>query len=370
MTGNKEKLVAVLQYLEDWDKLTRTVVKDVAAYGMGLLVHQAEVEALKEIKLDTLDANQDPVWIEVPRLRKEKPPQPPEELLPWIVLSPNPDHEPHHHAKISIPPVDGKDQEQELEISEELRASFDKYLVGLWKPWAEVERERRKHIALYEKLFQVQQAIETAGAETPMEVVLGMGMAVWQSEGQKICHPILTQQVEVYSEDGSVDIRIRPTSADPRVETDPFLSLELPNLPSFEHFARACLNDSEATPSPFEPETFRQIVEQAVAKLDTAGEFVSLRDGREFPQAGENLRVTDSWVLFARKRTTNFLLEDLSRLKEEVEKSELDHIAKFLVDEPDGALPEFPPVHYRGLSSFGDEAGGRKTGTVFSKAVQ
>lgn len=56
MADNKEKLIAVLQYLEDWDKLTRAVVKDVAQYGMGLLVHQHEVEQLPEIRLDILDA--------------------------------------------------------------------------------------------------------------------------------------------------------------------------------------------------------------------------------------------------------------------------------------------------------------------------
>jgi hypothetical protein len=48
MADSKEKLIAVLQYLENWDKLTRAVVKDVAHYGMGLMVHQHEVEQLPE----------------------------------------------------------------------------------------------------------------------------------------------------------------------------------------------------------------------------------------------------------------------------------------------------------------------------------
>ena len=367
MPENKQKLLAVLEYLENWDKLTRTAVKDVAAYGMGLVAYQADIEDLKEIRLNTLDANQDPVWVEVPRLHKAKPPEPSKELLPWIILSPSPDVEPGHRAHLTLPSSDGEQEAQELEFSDELKASLDNYVGTAWRPWSEVERVRRKHIALYEKLFQVQQAVETAGAETPLELVIGMGMAVWQRDGHKICHPIVTQQVEVYTEEGSVDIRIRPTSSDPRVETDPFLSLELPNLASFEHFARACLAASESTPSPFEPESFRQIVNEAVAKLDTSGESISLQAGGEFPASGDNLRVTDSWVLFARKRTTNFLLEDLARLKQEAEKAELDHTAKFLVEDPSGALPEFPTVHYRGLSSFGDDGAGERQELFFPK---
>ena len=367
MAANKEKLIAVLQYLEDWDKLTRDVVKDVGRYGMGLVIYQHEVEQLPEVRLNILDANQDPVWIEVPRLRKEKPPEPPEELQRWLILSPNPENEPQYHSKITVPAEDGGEGQHEEKFPEELKEAFDKYVTAKWRPWAQTELVRRKHIALYEKLFQVQQAIETAGAETPMEVVLGMGIAIWQHEGQKICHPILTQQVEIYTEPSSMEIRVRPTSADARVETDPFLSLELPNLPAFEHFARACLSGSESTPSPFEPETFRQIAEEAAAKLDTAGEFVVFQKGSELPAAKENLRVLDSWVLFARRRTTNFLLDDLFRLKERVEQSELDHVAKFLVEEPDGALRETPSVHYRGLSSFGDEYTGERQELFFPR---
>jgi hypothetical protein len=50
-------------------------------------------------------------------------------------------------------------------------------------------------------------------------------MAVWDTSGYKICHPLVTQQIEILLLDGGMSLRLRPTTRDPQIEVDPFLRL-------------------------------------------------------------------------------------------------------------------------------------------------
>src|SRR5690606_17177374 len=78
-----------------------TVVAHVQDYRSGLLAYQHEIEALPEVERNLLE-DQEPVWLRVPRLRKEPPPPPSEELRPWIILSDSPETEPTHRNLISM----------------------------------------------------------------------------------------------------------------------------------------------------------------------------------------------------------------------------------------------------------------------------
>jgi hypothetical protein len=63
--------------------------------------------------------------------------------------------------------------------------------------------------------------------------------------------------------------------------------------------------------------------------LDPEGTYLpdsqSIEPSAALPPPSQNLVVSDRWVLFARKRSDNFLLQDLANLKASVEQS-ADHL--------------------------------------------
>lgn len=357
MNTEQDRLIAILRYLEDWDKLNSTTVASVLDYRAGLAAFQSEVQEMPRIKLNVVGADNEAIWMEIPRLSKTPPPSLREDLKPWVTLKDDPKARPEHINAIEVPPFDGEEEGETILFDHELETAFDAYVEHQWVPWSESEAITRRCIALYEKVFHLQQTIENAGAETPIEIVWGMGMAVWNAKGQQICHPLVTQQVEILPLEGDMTLRLRPTTRDPQIETDPFLPLELPELPGFEKAARAFFTQVEATPSPFEPDSFSIIAKKAAGQLDTSGRYwpgeTDYAPGA-LPAACQSLQVTDSWVVFARKRSTNFLVDDLKRLQDSIEEEGVPEGApRHLVEAPEGALPDLPEIHFRGLSTAG-----------------
>jgi hypothetical protein len=353
----QERLVAILRYLEDWDKLARIPVTSVRDYGLGFAAFQKEVQEISDIKLNLVDADGEPVWMEVPRLAKKTPPAPGESLHKWVMLTDDPFLEPRHLDSIILPATDSEEEGKTIFFDDELQASFNEYLQSRWRPWSESEKKRRRCITLYESIFHLQQTIENAGAETPIEVVWGMGMAVWETSKCKISHPLVTQRVEILPIEEDMALRLRPTSRDPQIETDPFLPLELSELSGFERAARAFFEQAEVTCSPFEPDSFSLMVKRAASQLDTSGRYWPDETGYmpgAVPEGHSYLVVTDSWVVFARKRSTNFIVDDLERLQNSIkDKGIPEGAASYLVEEPEGALPEPPAMNfYRKLKNI------------------
>ncbi len=363
MTPEQKRLLAILQYLEDWDKLTQTAVTDVRNYRAGFCAFQAEIQDLPDAKTNLVGSDGEPIWLEIPRLTKEVPPAPIEILRPWILLKDDPTVEPGHRELLLIP-LEGEENEEETVVFEDdasLRAEFDIYLQRQWRPWSDKENKRRRCIALYEHLFHIQQTIQNAGVETPVELVWGMGIAVWDTVGNKLCHPLVTQQVELLPLEGGMSLRLRPTTRDPQIEADPFLPIELPDLAAFEKAARKLLVQRDTIPSPFEPESFAGIARTGAELLDTSGQYWPDASGYvsgSIPGAASNLVVTDTWVVFARKRSTNFFVDDLKRLQQTIEEDGVPAgVASYLVEEPEGALQEPPETNFRGLSTAGEVGG-------------
>ena len=95
----------------------------------------------------------------------------------------------------------------------EFESSWQNYLSSHWNKWAELERPRRHSIALYSKLYQLHQRIASLGEDNPIELVWGIGVAVWQRETARILSPIIEQPVESDLEvDGTIVLRPRALS--------------------------------------------------------------------------------------------------------------------------------------------------------------
>ena len=92
------------------------------------------------------------------------------------------------------------------------------------------------------------------------------------------------------------------------------------------------------------------------------------------PKADDKLKVTDTWVLFARPRTNSVLLQDLENLKKEVEDkedaSDLPVAVAALVTEPATVnvvmeLPTFRGVSASYQGGAAESAGGAKPKDLF-----
>jgi hypothetical protein len=157
----QQRLVSMLDYLEEWDKLERVPVFDVATHQGGFLAWQHDLAGLPGIHFDLADASGE-IWMEIERLRPTKPPVPPAALVPWVLLKDQASAEPGYRESLPNPEI----PEKPLVFEEipRLVSAFETYAKGPWQKWAETEKPRRTSIGIYDKLFNLLQTVETEGA--------------------------------------------------------------------------------------------------------------------------------------------------------------------------------------------------------------
>jgi hypothetical protein len=117
--------------------------------------------------------------------------------------------------------------------------------------------------------------------------------------------------------DGAGAILVRPRGLDPVIALKTFAAMDNPSTDivarfAREHFAKLAL---ERDLSPFEKDTYTPVLRYASSQLDRAGRYFpdhSQIDDRKVPPAGQNLVVTDTWVVYARPRSETFLQRILS----------------------------------------------------------
>ena len=92
-TGPREKLVRLLDYVEQVIRLDEKVIFQLSDYrlpdGASFCITGPEHRDLPGVRVGARD-DEGPVWLEVARLAREEPPPPPAEIADWIVPSPDP----------------------------------------------------------------------------------------------------------------------------------------------------------------------------------------------------------------------------------------------------------------------------------------
>jgi hypothetical protein len=351
LSTHQKRLISMLEYLENWDRLNRTPVLDLTSH-QGLVIWQDDLRELPGIHLNVSDESGE-VWMTIERLRATRPPAAPAQVLPWLVVPDDPSKQPQHREVIPDP----KDAEKDLFFEDDptLAEAFKVYVDDPWHKWATIEGPRRKTIGIYDKLFNLLQTIETEGAETALELVWGVGVSVWNIDNHRLRYPLLSLLVEIDPIGNDMALRIRPREIPPILETDPFVAMENAGLPTFEQAARTILDQPDSHVTPFDEAGFEQILSGAAGTLDRHARYWPRDTGFEpgkIPPGSDVLTVTNTWVVFARRKGTNFLLDDVRRLKEKVESAEVpDGAPKVLVEDAEGAVPPRTPREWRGLSS-------------------
>jgi very-short-patch-repair endonuclease len=348
-------ILDLLTYIERVEKLKSTPAFNVPdEYLVG---YQHELEGLPEIRLNSL-VGADDVWLRVPRLREIPPPNPGEALSAWITLSPSPELAPtlnlEPRSELDLLVDDAEEVDEHLDRTKivQIKALLAEYVSKYWEPWAKAERPRRVAIARYERLFLLQQTIASQTADSPLELVWGMGFAVWKKDGYPaaIQYPLILQPCEIALNGKTFDLEVRPRAVEPRLEVDVYADVGAPGLPQLEAFWQNTLAGGTERVNPFDESTFEEICSAAARYLDPNGAYVGGTGKRAPPLPSGTLKITNTWVLFARRRSSEAFLTDLRNLKKKVENAlSLPAAVRRLVDigEPKLQAQSEQPSHQR-----------------------
>jgi hypothetical protein len=152
--------------------------------------------------------------------------------------------------------------------------------------------------------------------------------------------------------ENNFDLEIRPRDVDPRIELDTYAEMEVPGVRQLDAFWKSVLENGANRPNPFEASTYEGVLKAAVGHLDQSGSYEVLTDDPTPPLPGDKLKITNSWVLYARKRAGGPFLEDVKRLKKAVETAKtLPAVVRNFVERGETVVQEQELKKFRGLST-------------------
>ena len=398
MRVEKDRLLSLIEFSQQSARLRGKPGATVAAHGLFAL-YEHEIQGLPGIRINVNGSEgEDEIWLAVERLQEMRPPDVASAVLrPWVQMTQAPTEEPRlreavdgasliaagTHCSSVKPPEQGKpaiDPETTITLSDYqetrlVRAQFATYLATKWRPWAEEEKRRRRTISLYSQLFTLKHQLEGSIVEAQLELVWGVGLGIWNSNGAIVSYPLVGQLVEMSLNPVTAEVEIRPRDVDARVEVDWYASVDNPGVADLERAAKEFFGKATTTFSPFDRGTFEPLLRTAVTNLDANGIYwpseVPAED-RTLPKADDKLKVTDTWVLFPRPRTNNAFLQDLEKLKKQAEEAECYPPAvAAVVTDPDTLNPVVELPLFRGVSasyhSEGSSSGKKARDLYFPK---
>ena len=353
MTATQQNLTNLLRYAEEILKISERIVADLAKDAF-LTVHEQDVLGLEGVTVDADDGS----WVRFARLR-EVPAPPPDPMFDDWVLKPTaarifekPQLADSRLVKVSIeaasdlveaglvemddvmaPLGDGTADHVDVLLRlaklSEFALHFHTHVEGPWSEWAIKEQPRRRSIAIYNRLYTVQQRMTALGDDVPEECVLGVGMTRWLHPLERINIPLIEAAVELVldPEDGSILVTPRPQP--PKLCLRAFDRLEIGSVGRLdrdgaEQLARM-YDDPDIGFSPFNKQCFEPILRMCHARLSGSSIYEpDVRenlDDRPPPIADEKLRIADTWVIYVRQRSIDFRCEDIRKLIDRVQQA-------------------------------------------------
>jgi very-short-patch-repair endonuclease len=398
VTPQRRRLAALIDYVQQSARARTKVVANVTDHGLFLLFEH-QLAGLDGARLNEAgDDGQDGIWLSVPR--PPGPSVPPGAdnawLAPWLAVGIALLVAPKlldtvdgaaliaggTHRDASVPASSMEDMIKPAvlpnerialaayEFRSEVEKQFAAYLESAWVPWADAERRRRRLSRLYVQLFTLQQQLAGSLVEAPVELVWGLGLGVVsqpdtvdQKPGAALAYPLITRLVDLSLNPRTGAVEVRPRDADPCVELDFYASLDKPGMarPSIaraEQAAREALAQAATDPTPFDPASYEPALTAVRDAFSFEGKPRPTELALEPPEAGEPLpplKISRSWVLFARPRSTNLMVQDLERFRralDELDASEpLPEAVAALVTDPATEPVRVELPRFRGVSA-------------------
>jgi hypothetical protein len=386
MSIEQERLLSLVEFAQQSARLRTAPAANISQHRIFALPEH-QLQGLPGVGLNGGNGNvgDDEIWLSIERRRETKPPDMKNAILrPWVEMTQGPSDEPvlkratdgaslimagSHRSSLTTqvceeearkPAIDPRTiivlEEYEHEAS--VRAQFKTYIESAWHPWAEVEKLNRRTIKLYSQLFTLKQQLEGVIVEAPLELVWGVGLSIWGCNGTLVSYPLITQLVELALNPETAAVEIRPRDVDARLEIDWHAAVGNPGVADLEKTAKEFFGKASSTFSPFDRSTYDGLLRSAVAFLDADGVYwpdeVPPQD-RTLPRPEHNLKVTDTWVLFARPRTNSLFLQDLEKLKKAIESGDdqkkLPPAVAAVVTEPETESQPVELPRFRGVSA-------------------
>ncbi len=336
-----------------------------------------DLAALPGVDLD-LKLEGDHVWLQVQRLEARSAPRPSDDALRgFISIAEDPSGTAptlnetalkHQHAtEVRAMGPEGAlraDAARRAKASEVLRQ-----VQALWLAWAEGEKPRRLSIELYGDLFMLKGRLEAQETSKPSELVWGIGVSAWQFQGHltengagtavtiDYQYPLLTQVVEIELDPQTHCLSVRPRAVPPRLEFDAFGVCQVMGAAEVEKQAKVLLDrESEHPVNPFDISSFEPILKLAAGGLSKEGRYDA--GFQELPSPNSDLLVTPGWVLLVRERSSNFLVEDIRRLKDRLIAGDPIPAGPLaLVTPPSGEVIRYEAISFRGMCGDGRKNG-------------
>jgi very-short-patch-repair endonuclease len=334
----------------------------------GFIKGKPDLQGLPGVDFD-IKVEGDHTWLRIARLEAHSPPVLSDSR--WagvIVISDDPDG--------PAPRVDESVLKQRLTLAMQPKPAAERQVLEaqlraaaqraaaeygpLWTAWAEGEKPRRKTISLYGDLFAIKHQLESEETAKPHELVWGVGVAAWKLSYEErsgtsmvdFQYPLLTQAVELALDGKTLAIELRPRAVDPQFEFDAFAACLLPSTADVEKAAREALARSADRPvNPFDPGSYEHLLKLIAGNLHDKGRYTP--GAMTFPAPGDDLLISDAWVLLARPRSNNYLHADIERLKDRLGAGvEIPLGPLALVTPPSDEAVGYEPVSFRGLSGI------------------
>lgn len=373
-TTQADRLRELLEFAQQSALLRASPIPDITRYG---IFHEFEhaISCLPGLAFNRGSADgEEEIWLVIERLQEAPVPQPESILLKtWIESTNNPAKEPTLRSHVEIQalieigafstPKDTSnfDPRQLMALSsfdqkKAVEEQFKAYIENVWKLWAAEEKRRRRTISLYAKLFTLKQQLEGGIVDAQIELVWGSGVAVWNMAGTQVVYPLVTRLVELSLDESTMEIEVRPRDIDPRVELDIYSVKDNPGVPDTEKAAKEFFSKATTTFSPFDRSSFESLLHSAVTYLDPKGIYwpsLTSAEDRSLPKASEELKVTDTWVLFARPRSASLFIQDIERFKKKLDDQTITIPPPLtaIVTDPSTTNEDVPLPLFRGLST-------------------
>ena len=372
--------MALVDFAQQSLRTRSRVVSDVANHGSFLLFeHQAS--EIQGLRLDDDGADgEDEIWLSVPH--PPNPEVPPQAESPW--LSPwlnvgaavraapqlatevdgaaliaagthrDADAPAADIARAADPAVDphARVRLSDYAFRSEVEAEHARYLEAAWQPWAEAEGKRRRLAHLYVNLFTLQQELAGALVEGQLEFVWGMGLCKATKAGSGIAYPLVTRTVELAFNPATLAAEVRPRDIDARLELEIFLQADAAAMSDAERQAEQFLAAAGEALSPFEPGSYEPLLAIARRGLDAAQ--AGAATAQQSAEAAL-VEITNTWVLFARPRSSVVAVQDLERFRDLLsaldEQDRLPEAVAAMVSEPATVAAPVRLPAYRGVTA-------------------
>ena len=397
------RLDDLLDYVHHVGQLNQKPIFRIDEYKQ-LSIWEHELKGKIGIQHNIIDDDGVSIWLRIERLKRLAPPPISEQIQKWVAVGNDPESPPQIKDKLikTLPEQEAKklvekgivaesdvtnplkEQTSEIKLKDvifrlennpQAKIDIDNYLNEHWLPWSEEEKPRRETIKIYDSLFSLQQTIEAQGDEQPIELIWGIGIGRWICDGHKINHPLLEKSIEIEVDRKDGAILIHPRNIDPTIAVGAYFALENPGVEALLRFGKKHFSEmsEDIEFSPYVHESFEPILRQASTQLSESGTYWPDinpdKENREPSKISESLEVTDSWVIFARPRSSTGFIQDIERFQKKLEESkdagrQISNPAKKLVTE----LSDEKPLETSG--GFLTDGGFPSSSSASSKSKQ